>query len=52
MIGSSDGVWFGIKYFDSQPGRGLFVPVTQLKPSMNFSSGSNSAVIASNGVFI
>ena len=29
-----DGVWFGVKYYDCKPGRGMFVHLSELKPAM------------------
>ena len=48
----SNGVWKGIKYFEAQPGRGCFVPLTDLRLDTRFGDGSNSAVMHPIGTFI
>ena len=44
MKGSSDGVWNGNRYFDSQPGRGIFVPIAHLRPDTRFGGGNDNIV--------
>ena len=29
-----DGVWFGVKYYDCKPNKGMFVHLSELKPAM------------------
>ena len=42
MKGTSDGVWKDNKYFISQPGRGIFVPLTHLRPDTRFGGGNTN----------
>jgi len=49
--GHTDGIWNGVKLFDSQPGKGIFVPLSSLRPDTRFGSGSNNTVMASNRMF-
>ena len=36
VSGGHDGKWNGIQYFESQKGRGLFLPLSKLKPDQRF----------------
>ena len=29
----NDGVWFGVRYYDCKPNRGMFVHLSELKPA-------------------
>jgi len=50
--GNTDGIWNGVKYFDSHPGKGIFVPISHLEPDRRFGGGSNNAVMTPNRMFI
>ena len=52
MKGSSDGVWNGTKYFDSQPGRGIFVHIAHLRPDTRFGGGNDDTYKPPNRTFI
>ena len=45
-------MWDGFKYFTSQPGRGIFVPVTHLRPNTGFSDITDNKVMHPNRMFI
>jgi len=50
--GNTDGVWKGVKHFDSQIGKGIFVPISHLRPDTRFGGGSsNNTVMAPNRMF-
>lgn len=51
MRGSSDGEWNGVKIFNSQPGKGIFAPINQLRPNMNSGHSDNTAAVLSNSKF-
>jgi len=51
--GHTDGIWNGIKHFDSQPGKGIFVPISHLEPDRRFGGcDSNNTVMAPNCMFM
>ena len=44
MDGCTDGMYEGIQYFESQPGKGKFVKVLELQPDKQYSSGTTGVI--------